>query len=187
MSQCADAIEAASMVLANSLREGKGKILLCGNGGSAADAQHIAAELLIRYRSGYDRPSLPALSLAADSSALTAGANDFGFDEVFARQVQGLGQKDDVLIGITTSGNSENVRRALLVAHEKGMKTILLTGGNGGRIVRDHADILTTIITVPAAETARIQEAHILIGHIFCAMVEYELFHFDRTADEGRP
>lgn len=179
MNQCSDSIEAAGRLMVDALRAASGKILLCGNGGSAADAQHIAAELVIRYRSGNDRPSLPALSLAADSSALTAGANDFGFDEVFARQVMGLGQRGDVFIGITTSGNSENVRRALLVAHEKGMRTIVLTGGTGGRIVQDHAAIVDAIVQVPATETARVQEAHILVGHILCAIVEQELFGLD--------
>ncbi|MEQ9363436.1 MAG: SIS domain-containing protein [Leptospirales bacterium] len=156
-----------------------GKLLICGNGGSAADAQHIATEYLIRYRAKPERPSLPALSLAADSSTLTAGGNDFGFDHVFARQIEGLGQSGDGLLAISTSGNSVNVIQALKAARAKKMVTVLLTGGDGGRAVREHADAIDVCVRVPHEETSRIQECHIMIGQIFCAMTEKTLFDID--------
>ncbi len=156
-----------------------GKVLLCGNGGSAADAQHIATEFSIRYKAGNDRPSLPAISLAADSSAITAGGNDFGFDSIFARQIQGLGRPGDVLVGITTSGNSGNVREALRESRKKNMRTIVLTGGTGGRIAAEDRSLIDSMIIVPSDETSRIQECHIMIGQIFCAIVEKSLYGFD--------
>ena len=155
------------------------KLLTCGNGGSAGDAQHIAAELSIRYRARPERPSLPAISLAADSSALTACGNDFGYERVFARQLEGLGRAGDFLLAISTSGNSANVIAALQAARLKGMQNILLTGGDGGRMLREFAPLVDFSIVVPHEETARIQECHIMIGQILCAVVEKELYGFD--------
>ncbi len=143
-----------------------GKILLCGNGGSASDSIHIAAELTGRFQKV--RKSLPAISLNSDVAALTAIANDFGYDQAFSRILSGIVHPQDVLIGISTSGNSENVYNAIVEASSKGVKTIALLGKDGGKI-KDHADIS---IIVPSNCTARIQEAHILIGHIICEIVE---------------
>jgi len=173
-----DDIVRAAQLLADVMQAG-GKLLCCGNGGSAGDAQHIATELSIRYRSQPERPSLPAMSLAADSSAITACANDFGFEYVFSRQIEGLGQKGDALLGISTSGNSANILEALKAARAKEMKTVLLTGGDGGRILKDHADLVDASVIVLSQETARIQECHIMIGQIFCAAIEKDLFGFD--------
>ena len=141
-------------------------IYLCGNGGSAADAQHIAAELIGRFVN--DRRSLPAIALTTDTSALTAIGNDYGFDEVFSRQVAGLCRKGDVLIAISTSGNSENVIKAVDAAHRAGGSVIGLTGKSGGAL-----DIKCDVsLVVPSDVTARIQEMHIVIGHLICALVE---------------
>ena len=142
------------------------KILIAGNGGSAADAQHIAAEFIGRFEK--DRPSMPALALTVDTSALTAISNDYGFESVFSRQIDGLALKGDVFIGISTSGNSPNIVKAVESARRKGMKTILFLGKNGG-ILRGQGDV---DIIVPSERTARIQEMHILIGHIICSFVE---------------
>lgn len=146
------------------------KILFCGNGGSAADAQHLAAELSGRFY--YDRPALAAEALTVNTSFLTAVANDYSFDDVFARMVDSLGQEGDILIGLSTSGNSENVVRAFQKANDKGIITIALTGENGGKLARE-ADL---VIKVPSADTPRIQESHILIGHIICELVEKTIF-----------
>lgn len=173
-----DDIVKAGNLLTSVLERG-GKLLVCGNGGSAADAQHIATEYLVRYRAEPLRPSLPAISLAADSSAITAGGNDFGFDRVFSRQIEGLGQPGDGLLAITTSGNSANVIEALKVAHAKGLSTVLLTGGDGGRALREIADAIDAYVRVPDQETSRIQECHIMIGQIFCAMAEKTLYNID--------
>jgi D-sedoheptulose 7-phosphate isomerase len=143
-----------------------GKILLAGNGGSAADAQHIAAEFVGRFEK--ERLSLAALALTTDTSALTAIANDYGFERVFARQIEGLGQAGDVFIGISTSGNSPNILKAMEAAQAKGLKTILFLGKKGG-ILRGGGDVE---IIVPSDTTARIQEMHILIGHILCTYVD---------------
>jgi D-sedoheptulose 7-phosphate isomerase len=159
---------ASLQILENSLRGG-GKLLLFGNGGSAADAQHIAAELIIRYKT--DRPSISAIALTTDSSALTACGNDLGFDALFERQIEGLGRKDDVAIGISTSGNSANVLRGLGRAKSMGLKTVGLTGHTGGRM-RNLCDAL---IAVPSSVTARIQEMHILVGHMLCKALEQRL------------
>ncbi len=175
LESCLAATDQAGTILTESLQRG-GKVLICGNGGSAADAQHLATELIIRYRSGHERRSLPALSLAADSSALTACANDYGFDRVFARQVEGHGAPGDVLWGITTSGNSENILQAFIEAKQRGMKTILFTGSTGGRIMKEAADRVDAAICIPSDDTARIQECHIMIGQILCAVIEKELF-----------
>jgi D-sedoheptulose 7-phosphate isomerase len=150
------------------LRQG-GKLLIFGNGGSAADAQHLAAELIIRYKA--DRPALSAIALTTDTSALTACANDLGFDAVFERQIEGLARQHDVAMGISTSGNSANVLRGLRRARCLGLKTIGLTGGTGGQM-RDECDAL---IVVPSAVTARIQEMHITIGHVLCKALEQRL------------
>jgi len=145
------------------------KLLLFGNGGSAADAQHLATELTVRYRT--NRRAIGAIALTTDTSALTAIGNDFGFDELFARQVEALCLPGDVVIGISTSGNSENVIRGLQAARKRGAITAAFGGGNGGRMVEhvDHA------IIVPSATTARIQEVHIMLGHMLCDLLEREV------------
>jgi D-sedoheptulose 7-phosphate isomerase len=143
--------------------------MFCGNGGSAADAQHLAAELVGRLVR--DRRPLPGLALSTDSSALTCIANDFGYDEVFSRQVQGLGRAGDVLIAISTSGNSTNVIRAVEVAKPIGITTVGLLGRAGGAL----APMVDLPIIVPVEETARIQEAHIFLGHVLCALIEQSL------------
>jgi len=158
-------IYTACMISQEALRNGH-KILLCGNGGSAADAQHIAAELSGRYKC--ERRGLPGIALTTDTSVLTAIGNDFGFDRIFDRQVEALAQKGDVLIGISTSGNSKNVIRALSLAQNMGCKTIGLSGRDGGAM-SDFCDIN---IIVPSHDTARIQEMHIMIGHIICQAVD---------------
>ena len=147
-----------------------GKVLFCGNGGSAADAQHLAAELSGRFY--FDRPPLDAEALHVNSSYVTAVANDYTYDEIYSRYVNGVGKKGDVLIGISTSGNSENILRALTVAKSKGMVTVAMTGESGGKM-KDMVDFL---LNVPSTDTPRIQEAHILLGHIFCQIVEEDLF-----------
>lgn len=159
--------EAAGLVVAT-LSQG-GKLMLCGNGGSAADSQHIAAELTGRFLK--DRPPLAAMALSTDTSALTCIANDYGFNEVFSRQVTSLGRKGDCLIAISTSGNSRNVLRAAEAARAAGIRVIGLLGRDGGAL-RALCDIA---IVVPSPTTARIQEAHIFIGHTLCAMVEEAL------------
>ena len=144
------------------------KLLFCGNGGSAADAQHLAAELIGRFQK--ERRSLASVALTTDTSILTAVANDYGYDEVFARQVEGLGRSGDVLIGISTSGNSANVVKAALKARDTGMHTIAFTGEGGGKL----KDICDITFAVPSKVTARIQEMHIMVGHIICELVEEE-------------
>jgi len=163
-------ISKVSEVLVEALVQGK-KPILFGNGGSAADAQHIAAELVGRF--AFDRPALPALALSVNSSCLTAIGNDYGFDVVFARQIEALGRPGDVAIGISTSGNSSNVLSAAAVARKMGLHTVALTGSTGGRLKAavDHC------ICVPSNETPRIQECHILIGHIIAELVEETIFH----------
>jgi D-sedoheptulose 7-phosphate isomerase len=146
------------------------KIMFCGNGGSAADAQHLAAELSGRFY--YDRLPLAAISLTVNTSFLTAVANDYSFDEVFSRMVDSIGNEGDVLIGISTSGNSENIIRAFRAAHKKGIITVGLTGDSGGKL----AEISDFIVRVPSSDTPRIQESHIMIGHIICELVEKNLF-----------
>jgi len=146
-----------------------GKIVFFGNGGSAADAQHLATELTVRYIK--DRPPIAAISLATDTSSLTAIGNDLGFDDLFARQVEALVGKDDVVIAISTSGNSENIIRALHAAKTKGAVAAGFSGRDGGRM----AGLADPLITVPWHETARIQEMHILIGHLLCGALEKEL------------
>ena len=146
-----------------------GKIVLFGNGGSAADAQHIAAELTVRFTVA--RPAIPALALTTDTSALTACANDFGFDQVFARQVEALVRKEDAVIGISTSGRSANVLLGLHRAREQGAATIGLTGGDGGEM----GSLCDAALIAPTSVTARIQEIHILVGHLLCEALERRL------------
>lgn len=146
------------------------KTILAGNGGSAADAQHIAAELVGRY--GFNRPSLPSLALTTDTSNLTAIGNDYGYDKVFSRQLEGMGQEGDLFIGISTSGNSLNVINAFKSAKTKNIKTVALVGRDGGEM----AKLADFAIVVPSNDTPRIQESHILIGHIICDVIEKEIF-----------
>lgn len=161
-------IERAGALLRDTLKQGN-KVLICGNGGSAADAQHIAAELVGRYEQ--QRRAWPAIALTTDSSALTAISNDYGFEEVFARQVEALAIADDVLLALSTSGTSVNVLKAIKKARELGCKTIALTGAGGERL----ASLCDLAVMVPAARTARVQECHITIGHLWCELIEAEL------------
>jgi len=167
---CGDDTLRAADALTETFRAG-GKLLLCGNGGSAADCQHMATELVSRLTIDFERPGLPAIALPADSSYLTAYANDCGYDGVFARQVQALGKPGDILIGISTSGGSANVVRAMRAARQVGIRTIALIGGGG--ILQELADIA---IAVPSTFTQYIQEAHLVIEHILCDIVERQLF-----------
>ena len=160
LEQCAERIEKA-------LSEGH-KVLFCGNGGSAADSQHLAAEFVGRFQK--ERKGLPALALTVDTSILTAVANDYGYDTVFARQVQALGKPGDILVGISTSGNSQNVLQAIVEAKAKGMFCIGMTAEGGGKM----ADACDICLAVPAKVTARAQEMHILMGHILCELVDHE-------------
>jgi len=150
--------------------ENGGKVLFCGNGGSAADAQHLAAELSGRFY--FDRHPLFAEALHVNSSYVTAVANDYGYDEIFARLVMAMGSKDDVLVGLTTSGNSPNIIRAFTEANSLGMLTVGFTGETGGQL----AEKCTYLLNIPSKDTPRIQEVHILLGHIICELVEEKLF-----------
>jgi D-sedoheptulose 7-phosphate isomerase len=167
----APAISAAATMMTRSLLE-DGKVLSCGNGGSAADSQHFSSELLNRFE--MERPGLPALALTTDSSTLTSIANDYSFNEIFAKQVRALGQPTDVLLAISTSGNSENVLRAIGAAHERGLRVVALTGRDGGKIAGalQSSDIE---IRVPAERTCRIQEVHLLVIHALCDLIDAEL------------
>jgi len=165
----ADLVVEAAKTLAVCFARG-GKVLLCGNGGSAADAQHLAAEFVNRFE--LDRPPLPAIALTTDSSIVTAIGNDFEYNQIFSKQVRALGVSGDVLIGISTSGNSENVAQAFLAARENSVVTIGLTGKDGGKI----AELSDMVINVPEHSTALIQEIHITIGHLLCRLVDYFLF-----------
>jgi len=158
-------IEQVAKTLANVIRQGN-KVMFCGNGGSAADAQHLAAELIGRYLK--DRNPMPAIALTTDTSALTAIANDYGFAEIFSRQVRGLGRKGDALVAISTSGNSENVLRAVSAAKTIGIASIALTGQTGGKL-RELCDVS---ICVPANQANHVQEMHIAIGHYLCGFIE---------------
>lgn len=168
---CNDRIMKAVDILISAFNQRK-KLLLCGNGGSAADSQHLATEFVIRMNPTIKRPGIPAIALSTDSSMLTAGANDIGYDNVFARAVEALGNQGDVLIGISTSGKSESVNRAITMAKSKGMVTIGLLGRDGG----STKDLVDLAIIVPSNDTQRIQEGHITIGHILCALVEREMY-----------
>lgn len=171
LSTSVNQIEKCGLKLSEIIKKG-GKILFCGNGGSAADSQHLAAELVVRLRSKFNRPSIPAIALTVDSSILTACGNDFGFEHIFSRQVQSYGTSTDALIAITTSGNSDNVLKAVLEAKKIGMFTIGLLGGNGGKLINECDEI----ILVPSNNTARIQEAHIMVGHIWCEIIEENVY-----------
>ncbi len=172
LKHCLPDISRAAQQLLTTIKNG-GKILLCGNGGSAADAQHMAAEMVIRLTSTNDRPAIAALALTTDTSILTAGANDYGFEFVFSRQIEALGKREDTLIAISTSGNSSNVIEAVNMAHEKGLYVIGLLGGDGGKLKK----LVDLPLVIPSPITARIQECHIMIGHILCDILEKELFH----------
>jgi D-sedoheptulose 7-phosphate isomerase len=165
---CGKRIVEAALLIIRCLRSG-GKLLLFGNGGSAADAQHLAAEFVGRFVR--ERSGLPAVALTTDSSILTAVGNDYGFDQVFARQVQALGRSGDLAIAISTSGNSPNVLQGVREARKRGLEVIGLAGNDGGMLAKEaHVGI-----TVRSANTARIQECHIAIGHIFCEIVDHDL------------
>jgi D-sedoheptulose 7-phosphate isomerase len=171
----ADAASVASILagadaITEAFRSG-GKLLLCGNGGSAADCQHMAAEFVSRLRKEVDRPALPAIALTTDTSFLTAYTNDIDFDGVFERQVQAHGRKGDVLLGISTSGNSRNVIRAVHAAKAIGMTSLALLG-EGGQL----ATLASLVISVPSKDTQRIQEAHLVIEHLLCELVENALY-----------
>lgn len=164
-------IVAAGQLMCQALLD-DGKILSCGNGGAAGEAQHFSSELLNRFE--MERPGLPAVALTTDTSTLTSIANDYTFEDIFAKQIRALGRQNDLLLAISTSGNSENVCRAVIAAHERAMKVVALTGGDGGRM----ADLLAeddVEIRVPANRTARIQEAHLLIIHCLCDLIDTTL------------
>jgi len=169
--QIAESIATAGRLLSDALLD-DGKILSCGNGGSAADSQHFSSELLNRFE--MERPGLPAIALTTDSSTLTSISNDYAYEEIFSKQVRALGKEQDVLLGISTSGNSENVIRAIKAAHERGMKVVALTGRDGGRMadVFEEGDVE---IRVPATRTARIQEVHLVVIHCLCDLIDATL------------
>jgi D-sedoheptulose 7-phosphate isomerase len=171
LKECSQDILSAVKIISDAYRNGK-KVLLCGNGGSAADCQHIATELMIRLSHHINRPALPAIALTTDTSNLTAGGNDMGFENVFARNIEGLGNEGDVLIAISTSGNSLNIVKAVEKAEQKGMRVIGFLGGTGGKLKSSvHLPII-----IPSPNTQRIQEGHITTAHIICELVEDELY-----------
>jgi D-sedoheptulose 7-phosphate isomerase len=168
---CSQSIVKAVDAIIDALNKKK-KILFCGNGGSAADSQHLATEFVIRMNPSIKRPGIAAMALSTDTSMLTAGANDIGYDNVFARAVEALGNDGDILIGISTSGKSESVNNAFRMARSKGMKSIGLLGKDGGT----SKSLCDVAIIVPSNDTQRIQEGHITIGHIICGLVETEMY-----------
>ncbi len=168
---CAGDVAAPAELIVNAVLDG-GKILICGNGGSAADSQGLATEFVSTLTVDNLRPAIPALALTTDTSLLTAVANDFGFEGIFARQVEALGREHDVLIGISTSGSSEDVVRAFQQAAAQGIRTILLTGGSGGRL----APMADVAIRIPSAETSHIQEGHLAVEHSLAFLVEETLY-----------
>ena len=168
--QCRTEIVSAASLIAESFQSG-GKLLLCGNGGSAADCQHLAAEFVSVLSQSFKRPALPAIALTTDSSILTAYSNDFGFDGVFERQVEALGRAGDVLMGLTTSGGSRNVVRAMKTAQQRGLRTIALTGEAG---MKDHRPDVE--IRIPHRDTMIVQEAHLAVEHLICSIVEQILY-----------
>jgi Phosphoheptose isomerase len=167
--QILDTINTVSILITEAYKKGH-KVFFCGNGGSAADAQHLAAELSGRFY--FDRDPLPAEALHCNASYLTAVANDYGYDEVYARMIKGSAVEGDVLIGLSTSGNSTNILKAFEIAKTKNITTIALTGSSGGKM----NGIVDFLLNVPSVDTARIQESHIMIGHIICELVEAQLF-----------
>jgi phosphoheptose isomerase len=180
-----DVVDEAAALIATSLERG-GTLLICGNGGSAADAQHFAGELVGRFKD-HERPALPALALNADTAILTAWANDAGYEDVFARQVEAYGRPGDVLVGISTSGRSANVIRAVRRARERGIHTVALTGGDGGTLL-DLADVA---LIAPSADTQHVQAVHIVAIHLLCELIENQLgkteeSDMDRTTAHAR-
>lgn len=172
-----ESIAVAGQLMAQCLLN-DGKILSCGNGGSAGDAQHFSSELLNRFEQ--ERPGLPAVALTTDSSTLTSISNDYAYEEIFSKQVRALGKPEDVLLGISTSGNSENVCRAITAAHERGMKVVALSGRDGGRM----ADLFAegdVEIRVPATRTARIQEVHLVCIHALCDLIDTTILGGDSS------
>ena len=168
LTQLPEVIESTGQVLVDALKAGH-KVLVCGNGGSAADAQHFAAELINRFET--ERAPLPGIALTTDSSNLTSIANDYSYEVVFSKQVQALGQAGDVLIAISTSGNSVSINNAVEAALAKGMQVLALTGETGGKMAEIASDHLH-LVKIPSRRTARIQEMHILVIHIWCAMID---------------
>ncbi len=166
-----ESIAVAGQLMAQSLLD-DGKILSCGNGGSAGDAQHFSSELLNRFER--ERPGLPAMALTTDASTITSISNDYAYEEIFSKQVRALGKPQDVLLGISTSGNSENVCRAITAAHERGMKVVALSGRDGGRMA-DMFEEGDVEIRVPATRTARIQEVHLVCIHALCDLIDTAL------------
>lgn len=171
LEECVPDIESSLELIIHSVKEGN-KIMFCGNGGSAADAQHLAAELVIRLRSSFSRPAIAGLALTTDTSILTAGGNDIGFENIFSRSVEAYGKHGDILVAISTSGNSENIIRAVKTAREMGIKAIGLLGNDGGKL----KELCNRSVIVPSSVTARIQECHILIGHIWCQILEEKIY-----------
>jgi len=169
LSNLSKEIKTVGNLIAASIKKG-GKLLIFGNGGSAADAQHIAAELVGRFK--LERQGLAAIALTTNTSILTSIANDYGYEDIFSRQVEAIASEDDIVIGISTSGNARNVISGLLEAKKMGIKTVAFTGGGGGEL----ATIADIALEVPSDNTARVQEAHIVIGHIICELVEENLF-----------
>jgi D-sedoheptulose 7-phosphate isomerase len=169
--QLSQGITGAGQLMSQALLD-EGKILSCGNGGSAGDSQHFSSELLNRFE--MERPGLPAVALTTDTSTLTSIANDYAFEDIFAKQVRALGRQNDVLLAISTSGNSENVCRAILAAHERAMKVVALTGRDGGRIAGLLAEG-DVEIRVPSNRTARIQEVHLVVIHCLCDLIDTTL------------
>jgi D-sedoheptulose 7-phosphate isomerase len=169
--QCTEDIRRCADILITTATS-KRLIMFCGNGGSAADSQHLAAELVVRLRGAYNRGAIPALALTVDTSILTACGNDYGFEQAFARQVEAFGGPGDTLVAITTSGTSKNVVLAVEEATRRGVHCIGLLGGSGGVL----KDLCTASVVVPSSVTARIQESHILIGHIWCELIEEACF-----------
>lgn len=168
IASCLDDIDAIVRLFIKTLRSG-GKIIFCGNGGSAADSQHLVAELVVRFKK--NRGALPALALTTNTSVLTAIGNDFGFEMIFARQLEALASKKDLLVAITTSGTSKNIIAAVQKAKQIGMKTIALTGAKGNHLAKQ----CNAALVVPETDTARIQEAHACVGHILCELIEETL------------
>jgi D-sedoheptulose 7-phosphate isomerase len=171
LSECLEDIISVANLIATAFRNGN-KLLLCGNGGSAADCQHIAAELIIRLSHKIKRPALPAIALTTDTSYLTAGGNDIGFENVFARGVEGLANKGDILVAISTSGNSVNIIKAIEMGKSKRMNSVGFLGGNGGKI----KSMVDQSVVIPSTNVQRIQEGHITVAHIICEIIEEELF-----------
>ena len=171
LAKCKDDINKACDVVRDAIKGGK-KILFCGNGGSAADSQHLATEFMIRMSHDIKRPAIASIALTTDTSILTAGGNDIGFDNVFARSIEGLGNEDDILVAISTSGTSPNVIKAVEMAKSKGMITIGFLGKDGGKLI----DMVDIPIVIPSDNTQRIQEGHITVGHILCEAGEREVY-----------